>query len=345
MTRTRSAPLALPAALTRLLLRVTFVGGLLVAGWVLGSASGMAIVPGADSLDSPVSDQLDGSPAEDSEARDTEREPAASAVTTATDVAGDTAESAGSSTASVVEPEPEATPDGSATADQSPAEQPPAGDPSADESLADAVMPAASDAEPPEPVAELAGPVTELPEPAVEPARPAVELAAPVVDVTEGVVEVTGSVVELSEGLAPVGSAISPQAPEQSAPTPAVTAAPAPSTASGPVLGPDAAPVTPPGSGPVGTWFAPSDADTVDSSVAADAANLSTVDYSVALNDYVALSCAPGTMSTSGSGSAPALPGSNGALTPPAGPAAALAHPPLMVAPGLLAQRPSTSPD
>lgn len=361
MASTRSGSCALGAALTRLLLRATFVGGLVVAGWLLGSAPGMALVP----PDSPLSGQPDKSVVHDPEATGTELEPTAPATTAATDVVGGLAGSVDETAGSVVEQDSEATSDGHAPADRSPADQSTADQSTADRSpAAETGTSQSADAEPPEPVAatahptaeltapvpELAepaarvtGPVTELAEPAVALTEPVLTLAEPATALAEPVVELTGAVVRSSERPVPVGPAMSPEAAIQPAPVPPVKAAGTPLAPSGPVLGPLATDIALPG--PATAVTAPAAFGAAETIATASETDSSTVDDLVAQGRFASPPCSSGASPTGGSGSAPALPGSNGALTPPAGPAGALVQPPVTVAPGLLAQRPSTSPD
>ncbi len=373
MASTHSARRALSAVLLRALQRVTFVGGLVVAGWLLGSAPGMALVPGVGELDSPVSGQQD-EPSGDTAAA-TGLSPVTPTILEATDAVGGITESAGSSGGSSdqeSEATSEAPPADEAPADQSPADQSPADQSPADEAPSTEIGTAASsDPEPPEPVTATAPPVTELTARVTEPAVPVVELTEPVVELTEPVVEraepvlaltepvveraepvlaltepvlaLTGGVVGLSERPAPVDAVASPDAATQSAPAPAVTSALTVVASPPPVLGSLAGDVALPASGTAVPEFAPFGA--VDAGAADSATASSTVDDLMAQGPWVAPLCSSGASPAGGSGSATALPGSNGALTPPAGPVGALAHPPVTVAPGLLAQRPSTSPD
>jgi hypothetical protein len=341
---THSALWAMRAALIRpLLLRVTLVGGLLVAGWLLGSAPAMAL-PGSGGLDSPLSGQQDDSAEHGSAV--TGADPGIVATTATVDAISGLTGSADSPSGRVVEPEPEPTSGAAASADQphSTEDATPVAGPVADlaEPVTELAEPAARLAEPvtelAEPVTELAEPVVSLAEPVTELAEPVVSLAEPVTELAEPVVGLAGGVVGLPERPAPDGSAVSSEAATQPAATPPVPATEPSSLPSGPVLGPLATDVVPPGAATAVAGFGPTSA--ADSTTSA-----STVDGLMTQGPSAAPPCSPGGSSAGGPGSAPALPGGNGAVTPPAGPVGALLGPPVTAAPGLLAQRPSTSPD
>lgn len=345
MASTHSAARALGAALSRFVLRVTFVSGLLVTGWLLGSAPGMAVVPEAGPLDSPLSGQQDESPKHDSEAT-AAREPTAPATTSATDVVDGLAGSVGSTAVAATEQDSETTSGAAAPADETPADQYPAHQ----SSPAETTTP--SEAEPPEPVTELAA---ELAGPAAEPAVPVTELAEPVtrlaepaleraVALTDALVELTGAVVGSSGRPALVESVISSESAAQPAVAPPGTTAGTVPAPYAPVPGSLATDIALPGPAtavPASVSFGAG----AGTSAAGDEPADSTVDDLIGQVLFAASPYSPGASSAGGSGGAPAVAGSNGALTPPAAPAGALVQPPVTVAPGLLAQRPSTSPD
>lgn len=364
---TRSAPGALSAALlqelvqglvqglARLLLRVTFVGALLVGGWLLGSTPGMAL-PADGGLDSAL-----GGGQADSAEHDS----------TATDTATGLAESVTSSAVSAVERQPEAGSGEPAPADRpAPAEATPPSDaesttedaepttgsapaatpesaPSGDEPaepVAAVTEPVAGLAEPATragaPLIQMAEPVTQLAEPVVTLAEPVTELAEPVVELAEPVVELAGSVTGTAEPPASHGSSIAPAATVPRAAAPIATQPP--DTPSGPVLGPSAIDAA---TSAVSTAHHGSTTPgaVVTGPTGGTAASY-IVDGLMARGLTAAAPCSSGGPSTGGSGGTPVLPG-DGVLTPPADPAGALMTPPVVVAPGMLAQRPSTSPD
>lgn len=326
---THSPLRALRAALIRPLLRVTFAGGLLVAGWLLGSAPAMAL-PGSGGLDSPLSGQHDDSAEHGSAV--TGADPGIVATTATDDAISGLTGSADSPSDRVAEPEPESTSGTAASADQ----------PHSTEEATPAAGPVADLAEP---VTELVEPAARLAEPVVELAEPVVSLAGPVTELAEPVVGLAGGVVGLPERPAPDGSAVSSEAASQPAATPPVPATEPSSLPSGPVLGPLATDVVPPAAATAVAGFGPTGAATAGTSAADSTTSASTVDGLMPQGPSAAPPCLPGGSSSGGSGSAPALPGGDGAVTPPAGPVGALLGPPVTAAPGLLAQRPSTSPD
>ncbi len=389
VTSARSVHSASGAVLVRLLLRAAAVGGLLVAGWLLGSVPGHAVVlPGTDigTIGSGDESSRDAGRMQLSEAVDSAVQVTADATDAVTGLAGSSsptgtqpdhsaaaeppsepAEAEQAESAEPVDIEPvDSEPVDSEPVDSEPVDSEPVGSEPVEAEPVDVeptesaepvgIEPADATAESTsavgalvepvveltepvtalaEPVTALAEPVTALAEPVIELAEPVVKLAEPVIQLTEPVVDLARSVTGTSRQPAPVGPTVTAH-PATAHPAPA----PRPITDAGAVAGPSvvgllATDVAPqPSSGPADGDVVVADGTTITSVTGATAAP----------GDDVSPPCSSAGSVPAGTGGIPALPGNNGALTPP-GPAVSLLVVPVAVASGLLAQRPSTSPD